>query len=57
MRQRGDLVLFFSVTHNPDAIKLHGILVEILDFLTPPGCCFLSEEVRECSVGPVELAR
>lgn len=46
---------FFQVTYNPKAIKLHTILIEFLDFLLPPVCCCIAEEVRECSVSPETL--
>lgn len=41
------------VTHNPQAVKLHGLVIEVLDFLKPPLCCGRSQEVGESSVRSV----
>lgn len=46
-----------TITYNPDAIKLHGVIVEILDLLNPPFSRAIPEEVWEGRVGSVELQR
>lgn len=51
------MFFFCQLTHNPNAIKLHGILIEIEDFLSPPHSRRVSEEVRDCCVCPVFLGR
>lgn len=44
-----------TITHNPDAIKLHGVIVEILDLPNPPFSRAVPEEVWEGRVGSVAL--
>lgn len=43
------------VTHNPQAIKFHGVIIEFLDFSKPPVGCGRSQEVGEGRVRPVQL--
>lgn len=49
------LDFLFQDTHNPNAIKLHGILIEIFDFCVPPICRLVTEKVWKCGVWPIEL--
>lgn len=46
---------FLLITYDPEAVEHHDIVVEILDFLKPPLCCFITEEIREGRVRSVEL--
>lgn len=43
------------LTHDPDAVKLHGVVVEVLDLRNPPISRAVLEEVWEGREGPVEL--
>lgn len=42
-------------THDPDAVKLHGVVVEVLDLRNPPISRAVLEEVWEGGEGPVDL--
>lgn len=49
------LDFLFQDTHDPNTIKLHGILIEIFNFCVPPICRLVPEKVWKCGVWPIEL--